>query len=356
VDEGITWVKLKISDEDILIENIIIEPKSLAQDFVVYGSQDQNGVIIYVDFTELHTRECVGQDKPNTADSDYETWSPSDGRMAGKCLLGHTVTYTRRKPEKQCFNSQKYERAENYEHCPCQASDFECDYGYERARTNGTIPGMMVYGGGECVKMTNLPPHEDPSKHIDGAKCYVRQTKGYRRVPGDTCVGGSQWDPIEIPCPTGISHFAMEVFVCFCAVIIYFIYSFFYKQPKHGKPFYYDNDGEGCWDRIKEWIPKWKKKPYELLPTHADDDVAFFDHDEVGPAAHLIDSEAQRRAKDPFAGDLESSEINEKSTKTKTKNKNTKNSVQFKGLPTAKQSATNIRYPSILPPPSSSTV
>lgn len=37
-DEGKTWEKLQISDEDILVENIILEPDSISQQFLVYGS------------------------------------------------------------------------------------------------------------------------------------------------------------------------------------------------------------------------------------------------------------------------------------------------------------------------------
>jgi len=213
-------------------------------------------------------------------------------------------------------------------------------------QSNDTIPGLMVYGGGECVKMTNLPPHADPSKHIDGVKCYIRQTKGYRRVPGDTCVGGNQWDPLEIPCPAGLSSYGMYIIILFCAIALYFTWGFFYNRRKSEKAIFYESDGEGCWDRIKNWIPKWKKG-YKLIPV--DDDVSFFEQDEVGPSALLIDSEAQQRAKDPFSADLEA---NKKSSK----NKNIKNSVQFKGFPTLKQSTRNIRLPSILPPPSGSSV
>lgn len=72
----------------------------------------------------------------------------SDDRMTnGKCLMGHKVSYVRRKQFSQCFNPevhispsltchllvltlpqlafQEFERPTSYENCPCQASDFE---------------------------------------------------------------------------------------------------------------------------------------------------------------------------------------------------------------------------------------
>jgi len=39
-NEGKTWTKLTVSDKPIFVDNIIIEPKSTAQQFVIYGSYD----------------------------------------------------------------------------------------------------------------------------------------------------------------------------------------------------------------------------------------------------------------------------------------------------------------------------
>jgi len=36
-DEGLTWETLKISEKSMFIENIIIEPNSVSQQFIVYG-------------------------------------------------------------------------------------------------------------------------------------------------------------------------------------------------------------------------------------------------------------------------------------------------------------------------------
>lgn len=37
LDEGLTWEKVKISDHPIFVHNIIIEPKSVSQQFLVHG-------------------------------------------------------------------------------------------------------------------------------------------------------------------------------------------------------------------------------------------------------------------------------------------------------------------------------
>lgn len=135
-DEGTTWNGLKISNDLINIENIIVEPKSTSTQVIVYGWQEDAGVMIFVDFAGLHERECQGYESAGSRHSDYEYWSPSDGRMNGKCLLGHTVQYTRRKADSQCYNPQEFERKTALDHCPCTEADYQCDYGYERA--NGT--------------------------------------------------------------------------------------------------------------------------------------------------------------------------------------------------------------------------
>lgn len=41
-NEGKTWTKLKVSNEPIYVDNIIIEPKSTSQQFIIYGSYDNS--------------------------------------------------------------------------------------------------------------------------------------------------------------------------------------------------------------------------------------------------------------------------------------------------------------------------
>ena len=45
--------------------------------------------LTYVDFSQLHEPQCKGADNPGTTDSDYELWTPHDGRFGdNKCFLG----------------------------------------------------------------------------------------------------------------------------------------------------------------------------------------------------------------------------------------------------------------------------
>lgn len=129
-DEGKTWQKLQVSDVPIFVDNIIIEPKSTAQQFVIYGSYDNStedakgdladnvkkasemdtfgsptasrgeDIMISIDFAGLHEPQCKGVESAGSEKSDFELWSPhDDGRhgTSNKCFLGQQVTYVRRK-------------------------------------------------------------------------------------------------------------------------------------------------------------------------------------------------------------------------------------------------------------------
>ncbi len=58
------------------------------------------GILINLDFAGLHEPQCKGVDRAGEPDSDYELWTPFDGRHGeNKCLLGEQVTYIRRKQD-----------------------------------------------------------------------------------------------------------------------------------------------------------------------------------------------------------------------------------------------------------------
>ena len=93
------------------ITNIIIEPFSISQQFVVYGSlipetsgdnstpaASPRGIVFTLDFKNLHEPQCKGVDRPGEEDSDYELWTPYDGRHGdNKCFMGQQISYIRRK-------------------------------------------------------------------------------------------------------------------------------------------------------------------------------------------------------------------------------------------------------------------
>ena len=228
-DEGLTFEPLKISNEKFIIKNIIIEPTSTSQHFVVYGEShkkgNNKGIVIGVDFTGLHEPQCRNPDTPDSSESDYEKWSPNDGREGHECLMGHKTIYIRRKREAKCYNGLLFERKTIIEHCDCTEDDYECELGFARAG-----PGQP------CVSLIKRDEKENGQLHIPPANChgYFKISKGYRKVPGNTCVNGVRFDPILIPCPystifasLGVGLFVLIVIVLIVIIVFSFNKDFF---------------------------------------------------------------------------------------------------------------------------------
>ena len=206
-NEGKSWSPFKFSEKKLEIDNIIIEPTATSQKFMVYGSRkasasgDKNsnpvGAVYFLDFSELHAKKCKGVEAPGTPDSDYERWSPSDGRLGDKCLMGHQITYTRRKRMSQCYNGEKLDRMNYVKDCPCTENDYECDVGFFRKIDGGPCTRSEFGSSKEVVKASGQPPANCPS----GTTYLV--TNGYRKIAGDTCAvsGGVDRDPTAFPCP-----------------------------------------------------------------------------------------------------------------------------------------------------------
>lgn len=119
---------------------------SISQQFVVYGSyveKDQTepkGIVITLDFKELHEPQCKGVDNPDTPESDYELWTPYDGRHGeNKCFMGQQISYIRRKQDSECFNGEEHETKILRQFCPCTEIDYECDVGYYRSETGQCV-------------------------------------------------------------------------------------------------------------------------------------------------------------------------------------------------------------------------
>mmetsp|Transcript_23888 Transcript_23888/g.23576 ORF Transcript_23888/g.23576 Transcript_23888/m.23576 type:complete len:169 (-) Transcript_23888:192-698(-) len=166
------------------ISNIIIEPMSIAQQFVVYGTRgtegNMKGVVVTLDFKDLHEPQCRGVDKAGDPDSDYEIWTPFDGRHgAQKCYLGQQISYVRRKQEAECFNGEEFDRQILRIHCACEDMDYECDSGYIR-----TDDARCVLVEGDSKSSTSLS--EDQNEQCSNYG-YYSISQGFRKVPLDMC-------------------------------------------------------------------------------------------------------------------------------------------------------------------------
>jgi len=97
--------------------------------------------------------------------------------------------YTRRKRDAQCFNPNDKENVVFVKNCNCTEQDWECDFGYQETITNGQ----------RLCRLVRAPPRDPPQTCPANTVYYV--SKGYRKVTGDTCVGGIDHSPLAKSCP-----------------------------------------------------------------------------------------------------------------------------------------------------------
>ncbi|KAK7076324.1 Sortilin-related receptor [Halocaridina rubra] len=185
-DEGETWHDQKFHDEELRIYGLMTEPGENTTVFTLFGSKSEKHqwIFIKVDMKPVFQYPCNID--------DYKTWSPSDGRSGRKCLLGRKEVYERRVPHSNCFNGVDYDRPISVENCPCDRDDFECDFGFKES--------MITL---DCMKDPDdtIDPYAVPVTCTPGH--FYNRTKGYRKVPGDTCEGGREYRyvPAITSCP-----------------------------------------------------------------------------------------------------------------------------------------------------------
>jgi len=221
-NEGLSFEEFKVSDSDIMIENVIIEPTSTSQHFVIYGKSTKKGqakgVVIGLDFTALHEPQCRNPETPDSPDSDYEKWSPHDGRHGSECLMGRKTIFHRRKREAQCFNGQDFERMIITELCQCTDNDYECDVGFRRAEI-----------GQPCTRINKHVNETEVFNAPENCKSYYSISKGYRKIPGNTCINGIKFDPVLIPCPWSFNALVGSpgkgLFILASIIVVYFLFT-----------------------------------------------------------------------------------------------------------------------------------
>jgi hypothetical protein len=155
-----------------------------------------------------------------------------------------------------------------------------CDWGYELELQTGTCKKAAVT---QLVDPSELAYYEYNEHHC------LRETKGYRRIPGDTCVGGAAWDPI-LHCSLLYSRRStgrIVLGVIFCAAVVLACVTF---NSSLNEKFGFRNRLAG----LKDMFFGHKYKILDGAPppdSAIDDDQYYLDDDEFGPEARLIDAE-----------------------------------------------------------------
>ncbi|XP_067129295.1 sortilin-related receptor-like [Centruroides vittatus] len=186
LDEGEVWTPLKLYNDDttIRVYGLMTEPGEKTTIFTVFGSKldHHQWILIKIDLRKYFQYECKSE--------DYKYWSPHGPNKT--CLLGRREVYHRRISRIHCYNGKDYKRPVLTENCPCAIDDFECDYGFKEDRYIG-----------HCIRDNDseIDPYSIPQDCKPGG--FYNRTKGYRKVSGDTCVGGEdyRYNPELMSCP-----------------------------------------------------------------------------------------------------------------------------------------------------------
>ena len=185
-DQGLTWEWVQVSETPILISKILVESSSIGLHFVIHGRVpvSSQGVVIPINFGSLNQRICQQPGKPDSEDSDFEKWNPHG---LTSCFMGQRTTYIRRKRESQCVNPEGLEQVYSNQICECTEHDWQCDFGFE------------LTDNGICERKAGNFPSINPSEACSGEFYFASQ--GYRKIPGNQCIGGVNHAPIPVRCP-----------------------------------------------------------------------------------------------------------------------------------------------------------
>ncbi|XP_031556882.1 uncharacterized protein LOC116293578 [Actinia tenebrosa] len=189
VNGGENWQVTQFSPRNILVQDIITQDDQKLPVFLVYGTpsgRKKSWKIYHFNMTSTLGAPCQSE--------DFMEWIPSDDRVGyERCILGRQEHYMIRNWTRTCYLGNNYiGNVKSINKCACTRSDYECDFGFER---NASHPN--------CVPV----PREDLNNDLIPKDCKegstYKRSSGYRKIPGDTCVGGEDFKffPVDTPCP-----------------------------------------------------------------------------------------------------------------------------------------------------------
>lgn len=191
IDEGETWQTYGFNEEMLRVYGLMTEPGENTTVFTMFGSAigQHQWLIIKIDLRNVFERACT--------EHDYKFWSLSSTEQPYmSCVLGRKETYQRRALSANCYTGTTYDRPVRMEICPCDASDYQCAYGFTRVGN----PSSLYH----CVRNKSIADYDpyvmpNPCKPGDT----YNRTKGYVKISDDDCTGGfaMYFEPDEIPCP-----------------------------------------------------------------------------------------------------------------------------------------------------------
>ncbi|KAL8723989.1 MAG: hypothetical protein Q9166_008192 [cf. Caloplaca sp. 2 TL-2023] len=179
LDYGTKWHKVDLPEGKIRAKALTTTPDSTSMKFFLWGvkgggSKSEHWVFS-IDFEDMHEDKCK--------DKDFEEWTARvDDHNKPICVMGRKQSYTRRKPNADCFiREKKFKEIEpDFEKCKCTQEDYECDYNFVRSKN-----------GEKCDRDGPLP---DPKGACKGGAKKYKASSGFRKIPGNGCEGGEKLD------------------------------------------------------------------------------------------------------------------------------------------------------------------
>ncbi|XP_041123458.1 VPS10 domain-containing receptor SorCS3-like [Polyodon spathula] len=167
-DEGKQWSKYSFTLAPLFVDGVLVEPGIESQIMTFFGhfSHRSEWQLVKIDYKSIFSRRCT--------EGDYQTWHLNN--QGEPCVMGEKQSYMKRRPGNHCMLGKDYSRILSSEPCICAASDFECDYGYERR------------GDGKCLPAFWFNP-STVSRSCSLGQSYLSST-GYRKVVSNNCTAG----------------------------------------------------------------------------------------------------------------------------------------------------------------------
>jgi len=260
LDQGLKWYTYDFTADAVTVENIFTEPTNYATTFLIQAlvpSDQSKESIFHVDFSNVFPRNCT--------EADLEHWSPTDP-YGGKqnCLLGRNTTYTRRKQDVECFNTN-IESTVSVVNCPCTEEDYECAFGYD---------AEIIQGQRYCTANGELPIPVDVSNCKPGHNYSI--PSGFRKVPGDSCEGGVQHPNQNYTCPGhddddgsgsggGLSALVVAFIVFAVLIAVAGLLIFVLRNPSIREKFHFE-----------QWTPSFLYTPVRTEPaSHGEQEFHF---------------------------------------------------------------------------------
>uniref|UniRef100_A0A8C5LKX8 Sortilin 1 n=1 Tax=Leptobrachium leishanense TaxID=445787 RepID=A0A8C5LKX8_9ANUR len=175
-DEGQCWFNYTFTNESIKFTGLASEPGARSLNVTVWGYHPNYVTRVWVsytiDFAVLLHQNCEDRDYIKWLAHSTDPGAPSDG-----CVLGYKEHYLRLRKSSMCQNGRDYIVSQEPSFCSCTLDDYMCDFGYYRKENES-----------ECQEQPELKGHE-LDLCVFGEE-EMLTTSGYRKIPGDKCIGG----------------------------------------------------------------------------------------------------------------------------------------------------------------------